>query len=108
VLDALGRDPAHVLHAAHQPIAHPLQLRQREQARATAGANRFAPDRRHVRQRDVRESLSEDRRALTLQPGDLPLQGVTRITLTGVARPATSDRDISDFWSVTVKITLYD
>jgi hypothetical protein len=48
VLAALGREPAQILRVAGQPVAQPLQLRQRQQARA---AGDLAPDLGHVRRR---------------------------------------------------------
>jgi hypothetical protein len=77
VLDALGREPAELLHPARQLIARPLELLQAEQAwphdGAVCGAGRA----------DVREPAGHDRRQLALEPSDLRPQRAPRGALTG-------------------------
>ena len=112
VLDACCRKPAQVLHAAGQPVAQPLQLRQRQQTRTGRG---FGPDLGKLRRGDVRERIGHDRRAFALEPADLPSQGVANVTLVDLRRTAAGDRDISfdgDIPSVSdlccESVTIYD
>jgi hypothetical protein len=79
MLDAALRKPAQVLGAAGQSVAHPLQLLQCEQARATNG---FATEGRNICRGEVRERVGNDRRALALDLSDLHPQGDASVTLT--------------------------
>jgi hypothetical protein len=81
VLAALGRQPAQLLHATGQPIARPLQLREREQARAGARiptSPSAVPDSiiesEGVVGRDVGKRIGDDLRQLALHSRDLGTQ----------------------------------
>jgi hypothetical protein len=65
VLEAIGREPAKLLHAAGEPVTRALELREARQA--GSGQRRVSGARRGY----VREGLGDDRRELALEPGDL-------------------------------------
>jgi hypothetical protein len=84
VLATLGRPSAQILHTPGQAVAHPLELRQREQTRTGAHAIRTKslPRREHLSRwirdrRDVRKGAGYDLRQLSLHSRDLPAQSET-------------------------------
>src|ERR1700722_1382744 len=82
MLDALGSKPAQVLRVPRQAVAHPLQLRERQQTRAGDDFISKDPPRvRLVSRRDVRECVRDDCRAFALELRDLPSQGLAHIAL---------------------------
>jgi hypothetical protein len=95
---ALARQTLGLAHPRRESIAQTLELGQREQMRTTrrragarsdrgAGGDTAARGRETVgRRRNVREAVGDDRGELTLEPGDLRLEGVARGTLGEWAR----------------------